>query len=147
MCVLSCVDINSASVVVGRGFNATSKKQNNTAGISIGFHIKNFLKKRSPPPWFKILMRRIRLSKLLLVTAAVNLVLQLDLWARKCFSFIFVVISNTLHENLCNWEVYLELKAVNYFRKKSWSYMFGKGSKYTSSAVSVSCLEIKRMWR
>ena len=34
--------------------------------------------------------------KLLLVTAAVDLVSELNLWARKCSSVIFFIISNTL---------------------------------------------------
>ena len=34
--------------------------------------------------------------KLLLVTAAVNLVLYLDLWVKKFSSFIFTIISNTI---------------------------------------------------
>ena len=47
-CVLSCADITyfiSASVAVDRRFNAASKKENNTEGMSIHFLIKCFLKK------------------------------------------------------------------------------------------------------
>ena len=46
-CALSCADITyfiSASVAVDRRFNAASKKENNTEGMSIHFLIKCYLK-------------------------------------------------------------------------------------------------------
>ena len=46
-CVLSCANITyftSASVAVDRRFNAASKKENNTEGMSMHFLIKYFLK-------------------------------------------------------------------------------------------------------
>ena len=95
-CVLSCANITyffSVSVAVGRRFNATSKKKI-TEGFSIHFVIKRFLK--SNPLSFdpRNIYKMNQALKLLLVAAAVELVLYLDLWAMKCSSFIFTVISN-----------------------------------------------------
>ena len=91
--------------------------------------------------------------KLLFDTAAVDLVLQLDLWVRKCSNFISMIISNTLFQNLCSWQAYLEpcqfsmtellfelcAKSCLFSQKISIIYVW-KGFKYTSAAVSVSCI-------
>ena len=95
--VLSCADITyfiSASVAVDRLFNAASKKENNTKGMSIHFLIKYFLKK--PSPLAHNTDEKNQAPKLLFVTAAVDLVLQLDLRVRKCSNFISMILSNTL---------------------------------------------------
>ena len=64
--------------------------------MSIHFFIKRFLK--NDPLSFDSdnIDKKNQPSKLLWVTAAIELVLYLDLWARKCSSFIFIVISNTV---------------------------------------------------
>ena len=108
--VLSYADITyfiSASVAVDRRFNAASKKENKTEGMSIHFLIKYFLK-RTPSPLAHYTDEKNQPLKLLFDTAAVDLVLQLDLWVRKCSNFISMIISNTLFQNLCSWEAYLE---------------------------------------
>ena len=80
-CVLSCADITyfiSASVAVDRGFNAASKKENNTEGMSIYFIIKCFLKNDSLS-LVHYTDEKNQVLELLSVTAAADLVLQLDL--------------------------------------------------------------------
>ena len=80
-CVLSCADITyfiSVSVTAGRRFNAASKKENNTEGMSIHFLIKCFLK-NDPSPLAHNTDEKNQALKLLYVTTAVDLVLQLDL--------------------------------------------------------------------
>ena len=104
-----------------------------------------------------ILMKRIKTLKLLLATAVVDLVLQLDLWVRKCSNFISMIISNTLFKNLCSWEAYLEpcqfsmtelsfelwAKSCLFSQKISIIYVW-KSFKYSSAAVSISCIVIKK---
>ena len=68
----------SASVAVGRSFNAASKKENNTEGMSIHFLIKCFLKK-DPSPLIHNTNEKNKTLKLLLFTGTVNLVLHLEL--------------------------------------------------------------------
>ena len=84
----------SASVAVDRRFNAASKKENNIEGMPIHFLIKYFLKK--PSPLAHNTDEKNQAPKLLFVTAAVDLVLQLDLRVRKCSNFISMILSNTL---------------------------------------------------
>ena len=64
--------------------------------MSLHFLIKTFLK--NDPVFFGPynIDKKNQAFKLLVVTASVELVLYLDLWARKRSSFIFVVISNTI---------------------------------------------------
>ena len=99
--VLICADITyfiSASVAVKRRFHAASKIENNTEGMSIYFFIKCFLKTSSSPLAHNTDEKNQAL-KLVFVTAAVNLVLQLYFWVRKvrkCSSLIFIIKSNTL---------------------------------------------------
>ena len=103
-CVLSCAEIScfiSASVALGRRFNAASKKENNTEGIYIYLFYIHFLIKSFPQTTFTplthiILINRIRLFQAIVVTNVANLVLYLDVWAMKCSSFIFIVIWNTI---------------------------------------------------
>ena len=59
------------------------------------FLIKYFLKK-TPSPLAYNTDEKNQALKLLFVTAAVDLVLQLDLWVKKCFNFISMIISNIL---------------------------------------------------
>ena len=63
--------------------------------MSIDFLIKYFLKK-TPSPLAHNTDEKNQALKLLFVTAAVDLVLQLDLWVRKWSTFIFIILSNTL---------------------------------------------------
>ena len=96
--VLSCANINYfilASVTVDRCFNATSKKENNTERMSIHFLI-NVSEKTSQLPLADSADEKNQTLKLLFVTAAINLVLQLDILVRKCSSFMFIITSNTL---------------------------------------------------
>ena len=75
--VLSCADITyfiSVSVALGRRFNAASKKENNTEGMSIHFLIRSF---PIPVEPYNIDENNQAL-KLLLVTAIVNSVPYLD---------------------------------------------------------------------
>ena len=62
--------------------------------MSIHFLIKYFLKK--PSPLAHNTDEKNQAPKLLFVTAAVDLVLQLDLRVRKCSNFISMILSNTL---------------------------------------------------
>ena len=96
-CVLSCDDITyfiSGSVAVDRRFNAASKKENNSEGMSIHFLIKCFLK-TTPNNLAHNTDEKNQAFKLF-ITATVDLVLQLDHWGRKYSNFIFIIISNTL---------------------------------------------------
>ena len=88
--------------------------------------------------WWVILMKRIKASKLLFVTDAVDKVLYLDLWARNC-SFKFHLYCN-IQYCLCNWETYLEPLQTCIIE-------LCKGSKYVSTAVSLSCIVIKKNMR
>ena len=63
--------------------------------MSIHFLIKSFLKNGPLSLESYDIDKKNQALNLLLVTAAVE-ALYLDLWARKCFSFIFIVISNTI---------------------------------------------------
>ena len=79
--VLSCANITyfiSAPVAVAQRFNAASKKENKTEGMFTHFLIKYFLKK-TPSPLAYNTDEKNQALKLLFVTAAVDLVLQLDL--------------------------------------------------------------------
>ena len=87
--------------------------------------------------WWVILMKRIKAPKLLFVTDAVDKVLYLDLWARNC-SFKFHLYCN-IQYCLCNWETYLEPLQTCIIE-------LCKGSKYVSTAVSLSCIVIKKTW-
>ena len=75
---------------------AASKKENNTDGIPIHFLIKSFLKERSSPLDPYNIDEKNQTLKLLLVSLIVDVVLYLDLGARKCSSFIFIIMSNTI---------------------------------------------------
>ena len=88
--------------------------------------------------WWVILMKRIKAPKLLFVTDAVDKVLYLDLWARNC-SFKFHLYCN-IQYCLCNWETYLEPLQPCIIE-------LCKGSKYVSTAVSLSCIVIKKNMR
>lgn len=88
--------------------------------------------------WWVILMKRIKAPKLLFVTDAVDKVLYLDLWARNC-SFKFHLYCN-IQYCLCNWETYLEPLQTCIIE-------LCKGSKYVSTAVSLSCIVIKKNMR
>ena len=88
--------------------------------------------------WWFILMKRIKAPKLLFVTDAVDKVLYLDLWARNC-SFKFHLYCN-IQYCLCNWETYLEPLQTCIIE-------LCKGSKYVSTAVSLSCIVIKKNMR
>ena len=68
----------SASVAVDRRFYAASNKESNTEGMSIQFLIKCFLN-NPPPPLAPNTDEKNQALKLLFVTAAFDLVLQLDL--------------------------------------------------------------------
>ena len=85
--VLSCANIISLMQLLKKGIN--------TEGMSIHFLIKSFLETTPPPHPNNHINNKNQALKVLLVTAVVNLVLYLDLWVRKCFNFIFFVISNT----------------------------------------------------
>ena len=75
---------------------AAPKKENNTDGIPIHFLVKSFLKATPSPLDPYNIDEKNQTLKLLLVTPVVDLVLYLDLWARKCSSFIFIIMSNTI---------------------------------------------------
>ena len=80
-CVLSCADISyfiSGSVAVDRRSNAASKKENNTEGMSIHFLIRCFLK-NDPSPLAHNTDEKNQALKVLFVSTAVNLMLQIDL--------------------------------------------------------------------
>ena len=80
-CVLSCADITyfiSALVAVDRRFNAASKKENNTEVMSIHFLITCF-RKSTPSHLAHNTDEKNQALELLFVTAAIDLVLQLDL--------------------------------------------------------------------
>ena len=80
-CVLSCANISYCilgSAAVDRHFKAASKKENNTEGMSIHFLIRCFLKNDSSL-WAHITDEKNQALKVLFVTAAVDLVVQLDL--------------------------------------------------------------------
>ena len=97
-CVLSRDGISyfiSGSVAIDRRLNAGSKKENNTEGMSIHFLIRWFLK-NDPSLLAHNTEEKNQALKLLFVTAAAYLVVQLELWVVKCSSFIFIMISNTL---------------------------------------------------
>ena len=75
--VLSCADISffiSGSVAIDQRLNAASKKENNTEGVLIRCFLKTILYPLAHNPDEKN-----QALKLLFVTAAVNLVVQLDL--------------------------------------------------------------------
>ena len=84
----------SASFALNRRFNAASKKENNTEEM---FTRQKF-PKIDPLPLdpYNIDEKNQALTQLVLVTVAVSFALYLDLWAKKCSSFIFIVISNTI---------------------------------------------------
>ena len=64
--------------------------------MSIHFVIKSFLENDPVSLEPYNIDKKNQVLKLLVVTAAVELVLYVDLSARKCSSFIFIVISNTI---------------------------------------------------
>ena len=55
-----------------------------------------FPKKTTPFPFAHNTDEKNQALKLLFATATVDLVVQFDLWVRKCSSFIFVIMLNTL---------------------------------------------------
>ena len=84
----------SASFALNQSFNAAFKKENNSEGM---FTHQKFPKIDSLPlDQYNIDEKNQALTQLVLVTPAVNFALYLDLWAKKCSSFIFIVISNTI---------------------------------------------------
>ena len=68
----------SGSVAVDRRSNAASKKENNTEGMSIHFLIRCFLK-NDPSPLAHNTDEKNQALKVLFVSTAVNLMLQIDL--------------------------------------------------------------------
>ena len=80
-CILSCADISyfiSGSVAVDRRLNAASKKENNTEECPYIFPSDVSLK-TTPSPLAHNTDEKNQALKLLFVTAAVDLVVQLDL--------------------------------------------------------------------
>ena len=86
----------SVSVAVGLYFNAASKKKITLRECPNIFLIKSFLKN---DPLFLDpynIDKKNHVLKLIAVTAAVELELYLELSARECSSFTFIVISNII---------------------------------------------------
>ena len=114
-CVLSCDDITyfiSASVAVDRHFNEASKKENILREYLYIFS-SNIFEITTPPPLAYNTDKNNQPLKLLFVTVAADLVLQLELWVRKCSSLIFIIISNTLLYNFCRWDAYFAPSPVS----------------------------------
>ena len=156
--VLSCADIScfiSASIALCRSFNSASKKENNTEGIYIHtfyihFLTKRFLKTTPSPLTYIILTNRTRLIQATISYYCCRFSALLGPLRYEVFQFHLY---GNMKYYLCSCQAYLELchlrwslfsQSVNYFCKKSSNIYVGKGSKYISAAVSISCILIKK---